>query len=136
MSVEGEFNVNSLNNNLFIKKKDEKDENYIREIISKNYLIKDLIEDFDVESASSEKGFVKLLNKEKNDKRYMLEVEITPPAIEGNRRTFLDTFTVQLKDSEKIDVNVNGFYKRDKKKPATPRPIAKPVKKAETAKPE
>ena len=50
MSVEGEFNVNSLNNNLFIKKKDEKDENYIREIISKNYLIKDLIKDFDVES--------------------------------------------------------------------------------------
>ncbi len=71
-------------------------------------------EDFEVESASSEKGIVKVLNQERIGNRYKFELEITPPAVSGKQRVFKDVFFVNIKGGEKLKINCNGFYAKGK----------------------
>ena len=73
-------------------------------------------DDFEVESASSKKGIIKVLSQERKDNRYKFELEITPPAAEGKTKTFSDVFFVNIKGGEKLEVTCRGFYakKRDK----------------------
>ncbi len=67
-------------------------------------------EDFEVESASSEKGTIKVLSQEKVGRRYKFELEIMPPAAESNPRVFTDTFIVNIKGGKKVEVICRGFY--------------------------
>ncbi|HUW20452.1 MAG TPA: DUF1573 domain-containing protein [Sedimentisphaerales bacterium] len=74
-------------------------------------------EDFEVESASSQKGVINVLGKEKIDNRYKIELEITPPA-DASRRFFADTLDINIKDGEKLSVNCRGFYSVKSRKPS------------------
>jgi hypothetical protein len=72
-------------------------------------------EDFKVESASSKKGIIKVLNQQKHGNRYKFELEITPPAVDGKRSIFTDVFYVNIKGREKLRISCRGSYSRDKK---------------------
>jgi hypothetical protein len=73
------------------------------------WLLSNYGEDFEVESVSSEKKLIKVLNQEKIGGRYKFVLEITPPADTGKRR-FRDVFHIKLKDGEELKVNCDGFY--------------------------
>ncbi len=68
-------------------------------------------EDFDIESISSEKGFVKALSSEKIDKgSYKLKLQIDPPKLEKNAKSFQDNLLVKIKGSQELKVTCRGFY--------------------------
>ena len=71
--------------------------------VKKITIINNYGEDFEIESTSSQKGFVKVLNRQKTDKGYQLEVEITPPQRDGTGRA-TDVLYVQLKEDEKLEI--------------------------------
>jgi hypothetical protein len=73
------------------------------------WLLSNYGEDFEVESVSSDKGLIKVLNQEKIGGRYKFVLEITPPADTGKRR-FRDVFRIKLKDGEELRVKCDGFY--------------------------
>ncbi|MHC4362288.1 MAG: DUF1573 domain-containing protein, partial [Planctomycetota bacterium] len=70
--------------------------------------------DFEIESASSEKNMVRLLNWQKVDNRYKLELEIWPPA-RDQERVFGDVLYVNIKGGDKIKIHCRGLYKTEKK---------------------
>ncbi|MBN2019859.1 MAG: DUF1573 domain-containing protein [Sedimentisphaerales bacterium] len=74
------------------------------------WLLSNYNEDFDITSADSKKGIIKVLNKQKFDKRYKFELEITPPPVKSIAKMFTDTLSVNTKDGEKIDISCRGFY--------------------------
>ena len=67
--------------------------------------------EFEIESAVSENKYIKVLNTIKVDNGYQLELEITPPPA-GDKLSFTDKLIIQIKDSEKLTINCNGYYKR------------------------
>ena len=69
-------------------------------------------EQFEVESASSKEGYISILNQEKVGKRYKYELQISTPGEDIKR--FKDTFTVNLKGGETLDVPCQGYYKAPK----------------------
>jgi hypothetical protein len=71
-------------------------------------------EDFEVESTSIKEGYVKVVNHRKVGSRYQFELEITPPPGEDVKR-FSDTFTINLKGGEKLEVPCRGIYRAPKK---------------------
>ncbi|MBN2456436.1 MAG: DUF1573 domain-containing protein [Sedimentisphaerales bacterium] len=81
-------------------------------ITRKLWLLNNYNEDFQVESASSEKGVIKVLNQEKVGSRYKFELEITPPKQQGKMRVFNDVLTVKVKDEQDIQVRCVGSYAR------------------------
>ncbi|MHC4648084.1 MAG: hypothetical protein ACYTBJ_21705 [Planctomycetota bacterium] len=74
--------------------------------ISSNYN-----EQFEVESASSREGAIRLLNQQQAENRCILELEILPPPAEG-KRGFSDLFHVNIKDGNQPKVNCHGFCKK------------------------
>jgi len=81
------------------------------------WILNNYDEDFEVESASSKNGIVKVLSQQKVGKRYKFELEITPPAAEDKTTvlTFTDVFYVNIKGGEELKINCRGFYSRNKK---------------------
>jgi len=73
-------------------------------------------EQFEVASAKSSQGIVKVLSQEKIRSGYKFVVEITPPE-RGGKMNFTDEFLVQIKGGELLKTNCQGFYSR--KKPTT-----------------
>jgi len=67
-------------------------------------------DDFEVESVTSQKGYVKLVDKKKVDKRYQLQIEITPPARQGEDTMMTDTIEVKIKGTEPVSIPFRGFY--------------------------
>jgi hypothetical protein len=67
-------------------------------------------EDFEIESVSTKENHVKVLSQKKVGNRYQLELEITPPP-EENVKRFSDTFTINLKGGEKLEVPCRGIYR-------------------------
>lgn len=67
-------------------------------------------EDFEIELASSQKGIIKVLSREKVRSGYQFEVEITPPAAEGKKTIFTDVFFVKIKGGERLQIRCRGFY--------------------------
>ncbi|MDH5203928.1 MAG: DUF1573 domain-containing protein [Nitrospirota bacterium] len=67
-------------------------------------------QDFEVESASSQNNFIRLLSQKKVGLDYQFELEITPPDVEGERQIFTDVFYVNIKEGEKIEIPCHGFY--------------------------
>ncbi len=85
------------------------------------WILSNYNEDFEVESASSKKGLMKVLSQKKvlsrrkEGNHYKFELEITPPAAE-NKTRFTDVFFVNIKGGERLQINCSGFYARNKKK--------------------
>jgi hypothetical protein len=77
------------------------------------WVINNYGEDFDIESTVSKGGIIKVLSQKKVGNRYQLELEITPPAGEDNKR-FIDTFKINLKDGETLEVPCRGIYRAPK----------------------
>ncbi len=69
-------------------------------------------EDFEIESVSSQKNIIKVLNQEKVGKRYRFQVQITPPARSAGQPRFTDTFIVSIKGGERLKSTCKGYYKR------------------------
>jgi hypothetical protein len=69
-------------------------------------------EDFEITSAASKEGVIKVVSQEKLGNRYKFNLEITPPPAKNTARMFTDTLSISIKDGEKIDVACRGFYLR------------------------
>jgi len=69
-------------------------------------------EDFEVESMVSKEGYVKVLSQKKIGNRYQFSLEITPPGEDAKK--FTDTFTINLKGGETLEVNCRGIYRAPK----------------------
>jgi len=81
----------------------------LKPVTKKLWVLNNYNEDFEVESASSQKGIIKVLSQEKFGNRYKFELEIIPPPAEDKRR-FTDVFYVKIKGGERLKVNCRGFY--------------------------
>ncbi|MFH1615090.1 MAG: DUF1573 domain-containing protein [Planctomycetota bacterium] len=88
-----------------------------REVVVKN----NYGEDFNIVSTSSLNGHTKVLSEEKLDNRYILTVEITPPAVTQTRLYFRDTLTINFDGSRSTTVQVSGYYVRSSVKDRQPR---------------
>lgn len=79
-------------------------------------------EDFQIESASSQKGTVKLLSKQKVGNRYKLKLKITPPPSKHRLEIFSDVLYVNIRSSKdktkttKLPITIRGSYSRRPKK--------------------
>jgi len=78
-------------------------------VIRKVWVLSNYGDAFEVESASSQNGIVKVLKQEKVGSGYQFEVEITPPETKDQGR-FTDTFVVNLTGGEKLAIVCRGFY--------------------------
>jgi hypothetical protein len=76
------------------------------------WLLNNYNEDFDIASASSKDGVIKVTAQEKVGSRYKFSLDVLPPHTDNQARMFTDTFTIVTKDGEKIDVACRGFYQR------------------------
>jgi hypothetical protein len=65
-------------------------------------------ESFELESASSQSGAVKVLNQVLVNGGYELEIEIRPPA--DRTRTFSETLSVKIKGGKQLEIPCNVFY--------------------------
>jgi hypothetical protein len=91
-------------------------------------------DEFDIESVSSQKGYVKLLEKKTVGNRYQLRIEITPPARDGDQAVpaassdgqnaapasgqsenvlMADMLEVKIKDGDTLTIPLRGFYVRE-----------------------
>jgi len=90
------------------------------------WVLNNYSQDFEIESVSSDKGYVKVLSQEKVGKRYKIELQITPPPVSSKRLSiFRDTVTVKIKSGKTVSVNCLGFtappVKFDKTKSTAPK---------------
>jgi hypothetical protein len=76
------------------------------------WLLNNYSDDFEIASAASKEGVVKVLSQEKIGNRCKFNLAIVPPATNNPTRMFTDTLTITTKDGEKIDVACRGFYQR------------------------
>jgi len=74
------------------------------------WILSNYQDDFEIESVSSQKGTVKLVEKKKVEKRYQLRIELTPPPVEGERAVLSDTLEVKIKGGETLSIQCRGFY--------------------------
>jgi len=66
--------------------------------------------EFEIESVASQKGFVTLLDQRKQDSRYGLTLEITPPSVESDRAVMSDVVEVKIKGGTTLSIACRGFY--------------------------
>lgn len=67
-------------------------------------------EDFEIESASSRSGIIKVQGQKKIRNGYQFMLEITPPAAEAKSKIFTDEFFVNIKGGKKLGITCRGFY--------------------------
>ncbi len=70
-------------------------------------------DEFEIESVSSQKGLIKLLDKKKLGNRYQLEVEIAVPTRQREDTIVADVLEVKIKDGESVSIPFRGFYGED-----------------------
>lgn len=75
------------------------------------WILSNYNEDFQIASAESEKGLVKVLKQEKIGTRYKFDLQINPPAGDPNATMFLDKLIIKTKKDEKMEILCSGFYK-------------------------
>jgi hypothetical protein len=77
------------------------------------WLLNNYNEDFEIASATSKAGVIKVASQEKIGNRCKFNLAIVPPAVTQNpTKMFTDTLTITTKDGEKIEVACRGFYQR------------------------
>lgn len=69
-------------------------------------------EDFEIESAASQRNIIKVLNREKIGNRYRFQLQITPPDQRTGQPTFTDTFVVSIKGAGKLKSTCKGYYSK------------------------
>jgi hypothetical protein len=74
------------------------------------WILNNYQEDFEIESVSSQKGTIKLLEKTKVDSRYQLRVEVVPPPRKRDETLTTDTLEIKIKDGKTLTVPFRGFY--------------------------
>jgi len=86
-------------------------------IVRKISVLNNYGKDFEIESVSSKNDIVamKLLEQKKLRNGYQLDVEITPPANEGQPK-FTDEFSLNIKGGESLSIRCNGYYSKRKPK--------------------
>ena len=65
---------------------------------------------FEIESAVSKNGFVKIAGQEKTAKGCTFKATIAPPANKGGMASFKDTVVLKTKDGRHIEIDCTGFY--------------------------
>jgi hypothetical protein len=76
------------------------------------WLLNNYNEDFEIASATSRAGVIKVASQEKIGNRCKFNLVIVPPPTNIPTGMFTDTFTITTKDGEKIEVACRGFYQR------------------------
>ena len=66
----------------------------------------------EIESISSLKDTIKILDQEKKGNRYKLDLQIIPPEAKGKSRVFTDKVVVNIKGGEKVEFMCRGFYEK------------------------
>lgn len=95
------------------------------------WVLSNYLDEFDIESVSSQKGYVRLVEKKKADNRYQLRIEIVPPEPDGNANAATassdgasttsavgqggntlaaDMLEVKIKDGDTLSIPIRGFY--------------------------
>jgi hypothetical protein len=75
------------------------------------YLTSNYNQPIEIESVSSEKGVIKVINQEQTENSFKFDIEIAPPLPEGKSRVFSDNLRIKIRGKEQIDVACRGFYK-------------------------
>jgi hypothetical protein len=78
--------------------------------INKVSIVSNYGEDFEIKSTSSEKGMAKVVNQQGIKGGYRLDIEITPPAPEGETRSFDDVVDVNLKGGQTLKIKCYVRY--------------------------
>jgi hypothetical protein len=76
------------------------------------WLLNNYSEDFEIASATSKGGIIRVISQEKIGNRCKFGLAIIPPPTPNPARMFTDTLTITTKDGEKIEVACRGFYQR------------------------
>lgn len=87
-------------------------------VTRKVWILSNYEENFEVESTSSQKGTIKVLDQKKIDNRYQFELEVTLPVSEKDR-FFTDVFYVDIKDGERLKIVSRVFYPQKAEKQST-----------------
>jgi hypothetical protein len=92
------------------------------------WVVNNYQEEFEIESVSSQKGTIKLVESKKiagapeggqasgsgvavkTGTRYQLQLEITPPALVAQRTILADVLEIKIKGGETLSVTCRGFY--------------------------
>jgi hypothetical protein len=75
------------------------------------WILNNYQEDFEIESVSSQKGIVKVLEKSKADNsRYQLQVEMVAPARKQDEILVTDSLQVKIKGGKTLTIPFRGFY--------------------------
>ncbi len=79
--------------------------------VRKLWVLNNYNEEFEIESASSERGTIKIIDRKKIGKaRYQFDLEIIPPAADKNKKVFVDTFYIDIKGGKRLKARCRGFY--------------------------
>jgi len=65
----------------------------------------------EIDSVTSDKGILKMVNQQETENRFQFDVDITPPPQDGKLRVFSDVLRIKIKGKEEITVPCRGFYK-------------------------
>ena len=74
------------------------------------WILNNYQQDFEIESVSSQKDTIKLVEKTKVDNRYQLRIEVMPPRREGGNTLVSDTLNVKIKNGQTLLIPFRGFY--------------------------
>jgi hypothetical protein len=81
-----------------------------RTIVKRLRITNNYKENFELESASSKKGIVRVQSNKAIRDGYELELEVTPPPAGSRARMFTEVFSVNLKGGRKLEIPCSGFY--------------------------
>lgn len=81
-------------------------------IVKKIRILSNYDEDFELESAWSSSGAVKVISNAIVRNGYELELEITPPASQNKKRIFTERFFVKTKGGRQLEIPCNVFYSK------------------------
>jgi len=74
------------------------------------WILNNYQEDFEIESVTSQKGTIKLVEKTKAGNRYQLRIAVTPPRREGGSTLVSDMLNVKIKNGQTLPIPFRGFY--------------------------
>lgn len=81
-----------------------------RTIVKRVRIVNNYDENFQLESALSKNGIIRVQSNKAIRDGYEIELEVTPPAAGSRARMFTDVFSVKLKDGRKLEIPCSGFY--------------------------
>lgn len=79
-------------------------------ILKKVRILHNYNEDFELESAYSNKNLVRVVGNSRIRDGYELELEITPPDTGGKSRIFTELFSLKTKSGDRLEIPCSGFY--------------------------